>query len=190
MLKIKLADHKVRSIQYTMVTSFWHPDGTPMSSQQFLDALFGKFPEFLEDEAELRTIWIAPDARAKRLEGLAEKGFGKEQMTEMQRIIDTEKSDLFDVLGFVAFALAPLTREERDARAKIQIQTQFDDKQQAFLDSVLAKYVKVGIRELDQRNVTQLIKLKYNDPRSDAIADLGPAEQIRNTFTGFQKYLY
>jgi type I restriction enzyme R subunit len=190
MLKIKLADHKVRTIQHTMVTSFWHPDGTPMSSQQFLDALYGKFPEFFQNEGELRTIWSAPDTRAKLLERLAEKGFGDEQMAEMQRIVDAEKSDLFDVLGFVAFALAPLTREERAARAKLQIQTQFNDKQKAFLDFVLAQYVKVGVGELDQDNVAPLLRLRYNNSVSDAIADLGPADQIRNTFTGFQKYLY
>ena len=35
--RIKLGDGKERSIQHMMVTSFWHPDGTPMSSQQFLE---------------------------------------------------------------------------------------------------------------------------------------------------------
>ena len=39
------------------------------------------------------------------LQGLAEKGFGHEQLAEMQRIIDAEKSDLFDVLAYVAYAL-------------------------------------------------------------------------------------
>ena len=190
MVKIQLADGKARSIQHTMATSFWHPDGTPMSAQQFLDALFGKFPDFFKDEAELRTLWSDPATRAKLLEGLAEKGFGEEQMIEMQRIIDAEKSDLFDVLGYVAFALAPLTREERAARAKIEIQTRFDNKQQSFLDFVLAQYVKVGVGELDQNNVAPLLRLKYNNSVSDAVADLGPADQIRNTFTGFQKYLY
>ena len=96
--KVKLADGKERTIQHMMATSFWHPDGTPMYAQQFLEALFGKLPEFFKNEAELRALWSAPDTRAKLLEGLAEKGFGREQMAEMQRIIDAEKSDLFDVL--------------------------------------------------------------------------------------------
>jgi type I restriction enzyme, R subunit len=43
------------------------------------------------------------------LEGLAEKGFGKDQLAEMQKIIDAEKSDLFDVLAHVAYALESLT---------------------------------------------------------------------------------
>lgn len=96
---------------------FWHPDGTPMSAQQFMEALFGKLPEFFKDEEELRALWGAPDTRRKLLEGLAEKGFGKDHLAEMQRIIDAEKSDLFDVLAHVAYALAPLTREERAAQA-------------------------------------------------------------------------
>ena len=189
-IKIKLADGKERTIQHMLATSFWHPDGTPMSAQQFMESLYGKFPDFFRDEAELRSIWSAPDTRAKLLEGLAEKGFGSDQMTEMQKIIDAEKSDLFDVLAHVAFALAPLTREERANRAKLEISTHFDNKQQAFLGFVLAQYVKEGVGELNQEKLSPLLKLKYNNAISDAIADLGQPEQIKGTFTEFQKYLY
>ena len=150
-IKIRLADGKERTIQHMLATSFWHPDGTPMSAQQFMESLYGRFPDFFKDEAELRSLWSAPDTRAKLLEGLAEKGFGSDQMAEMQRIIDAEKSDLFDVLGHVAFALTPLTREERAARAKLEISTHFDSKQQAFLDFVLAQYVKVGVQQFPGR---------------------------------------
>src|SRR6185312_11478619 len=96
-------------------------------------------------EAELRSVWSLPDTRAKLLQGLAEKGFGHEQLAEMQRIIGAENSDLFDVLAHVAYALAPLTREERAARAKVEISAHFNRKQEAFLDFVLAQYVKVGV---------------------------------------------
>ena len=188
-IKIKLADGKERTIQHMLATSFWHPDGTPMSAQQFMESLYGKFPDFFQNEAELRSIWSSPDTRAKLLEGLAEKGFGMDQMTEMQTIIDAEKSDLFDVLAHVAFALTPLTREERATRAKLEINTHFDSKQQAFLNFVLAQYVKVGVHELDQEKLSPLLKLKYN-ALADAMADLGQPEQIRTVFVGFQKYLY
>src|ERR1035438_2828981 len=106
-----------------MMTSFWHPDGTPMSARQFMELLFGKLPDFFKDEAELRALWSAPDTRLKLLEGLAEKGFGREQMAEMQKVINAEKSDLFDVLAHIAYALPPLTREERATRAKLAMGT-------------------------------------------------------------------
>jgi type I restriction enzyme R subunit len=108
--KVKLADGKERTIQHMMATTFWHPDGTPMSAQQFMEMLFGKLPEFFKDETELRAIWSAPETRKKLLQGLAEKGFGRDQLAEMQKIIDAEKSDLFDVLAHVAYALPPVTR--------------------------------------------------------------------------------
>jgi N-6 DNA Methylase len=66
---------KARSIQHMMCTTFWHPDGTPMSAQQFMELLFGKLPQFFKDEAELRAIWSAPDTRKKLLQGLADKRF-------------------------------------------------------------------------------------------------------------------
>ena len=188
--KVKLADGKARTIQHMMCTTFWHPDGTPMSAQQFMEMLFGKLPDFFKDEDELRAIWSAPDTRKRLLQGLAEKGFGHEQLTEMQKIIDAEKSDLFDVLAYVAYALPPLTREERAAGAKMIISTHFNTKQQVFLDFVLAHYVNVGVDELEQEKLTPLLRLKYHNSIADAVADLGRPDEIGQVFSGFQKYLY
>ncbi|WP_240348107.1 type I restriction endonuclease subunit R [Methylomonas sp. EFPC1] len=142
--KVKLADGKGRAIQHMLVTSFWHPDGTPMSAAQFLEALFGKLPEFFKDEDELRGLWSEPDTRKKLLDGLADQGFGKDQLTEMQKIIAAENSDLFDVLAFVAYALTPISREQRAGTAKVEIGRHFNYRQQAFLDFVLGHYVSVG----------------------------------------------
>ena len=188
--KVKLADGKDRSIQHIVSTTFWHPDGTPMSAQQFMEMLFGELPEFFKNEAELRALWSSPDTRKKLLNGLAEKGFGHEQLAEMQKIIDAEKSDIFDVLAYVAYAMPPLTREERAARAKAAIDSHFTDKQQAFINFVLAHYVGVGVDELDLEKLTPLLRLRYSNSIADAIADLGKPEEISHIFAGFQKYLY
>ena len=189
-IKVKLADGKARTIQHMMCTTFWHPDGTPMSAHQFMELLFGKLPDFFKNEAELRALWSAPDTRKRLLEGLAEKGFGKDQLAEMQKIIDAEKSDLFDVLAHVAYALAPLTREERATRARLVISHRFNSKQQAFLDFVLSHYVAVGVDQLDQEQLAPLLHLKYQDSIADAVADLGRPDEIGKVFSGFQKYLY
>jgi type I restriction enzyme R subunit len=189
-IKVKLADGKSRTIQHMVATTFWHPDGTPMSARQFLEMLYGRLPEFFKDEAELRSIWSAPDTRARLLKGIAEKGFGKEQLLEMQKIIDAEKSDLFDVLAHVAYALQPVTREERAAIARKAIGTHFNAKQQAFLDFVLSHYITEGVGELDQGKLTPLLRLKYHNSIADAVADLGKPEEIGRVFAGFQRYLY
>lgn len=189
-VKVKLADGKERTLQHMMMTSFWHPDGTPMSAQQFMELLFGKLPDFFKDEMELRAIWSAPDTRKKLLRGLAEKGFGHDQLSEMQKIIDAEKSDLFDVLAHIAYALPPVTREVRAANARVHIHT-LSAKQQAFLDFVLQHYITVGVEELDTEKLTPLLRLKYHDSLTDAVADLGGRPEVINqAFVGFQKYLY
>lgn len=185
--KVKLADGKERTIQHMMMTTFWHADGTPMSAQQFIELLYGKLPEFFHDEAELRALWSQPDTRKKLLDGLAEKGFGHAQLSEMQTAIDAANSDLFDVLAYVAYLLPPLTREQRAAKAKVEISTHFNSKQQVFLDFVLSHYVSVGVEELSTEKLTPLLRLKYGAIQ-DAVTDLGT--DVGQTFAGFQKYLY
>lgn len=188
--KVKLADGKARKIQHMMVTSFWHPDGTPMSAQQFMETLFGKLPEFFKSEDELRAIWSAPDTRSKLLQGLAEHGFGREQLAEMQKIIEAENSDLFDVLAYVAYATPTELRKTRADRAKVLMDSQYAPRQRAFLDFVLEHYVGVGVDELYQEKLTPLLRLRYRDSIADAVADLGEPEEIGRVFAGFQKYLY
>jgi type I restriction enzyme R subunit len=189
-IKVQLADGKARAIQHMLVTTFWHPDGTPMTAQEFMELLFGRLPEFFKSEAELRTLWCAPATRADLLRRLTEKGFGPEQLAEMQKIIDAESSDLFDVLAYVAYALPTVTRAARAVTAKTAISTRFTAKQQAFIDFVLAQYVQVGVEELAPDKLTPLLRLKYHNAIADAVADLGQPDEINRVFVGFQQYLY
>ena len=190
-VKVKLADGKERTIQHMMLTTFWHPDGTPMSAQQFMELLFGKLPDFFQSEAELRKLWSAPDTRAKLLQGLAEKNFGHDKLVAMQHLIDAEQSDLFDVLAYVAYLLPPVTRVERANQARVHINSQFTAKQQAFLEFVLQHYVTEGVEELGQNKLNPLLRLKYHDSIADAVADLGgKPDEIGRVFAGFQQYLY
>ncbi len=187
-IQVKLADGKARNIQHMMMTTFWHPDGTPMSTEQFIQMLFGKLPEFFQNETELRALWSAPDTRKKLLQGLAEKGFGGAQLIEMQKVIDAEQSDLYDVLAYIAYVKPPQTREVRAAQARVHINEKFSGKQQAFLEFVLQHYVSIGVEELDREKLAPLLRLKYHDSITDAVADLG--HDIGDTFTEFQQYLY
>ncbi len=186
---IRLSDGKTRQIQNMMATMFFGADGKPMSAAQFLENMFGVLPEFFKDEDGLRDLWSNPETRKKLLEGLAEKGFSKEILMEMQSIIEAENSDLFDVLAYVAFALDPLTRKDRAEIAQQKVHQYFEDKQQIFLDFVLAQYVKQGVDELAQEKLTGLLELKYQSIH-DATQVLGNAAEIRNAFIGFQKHLY
>jgi type I restriction enzyme R subunit len=187
--RVVLSDGKARSIQHFTVTSYWHPDGTPMTSQKFLEMLFGELPSFFKEEDDLRELWSKPDTRAALLKGLEEKGFGASQLEEMQRIIDAQHSDLYDVLAYIRFASQPETREERAERAKARILSDYQPKYQTFLMFVLGHYIKVGVRELNTDKLYPLLKLKYQSIE-DAKAVLGAPTEIGRAFTDFQKWLY
>jgi type I restriction enzyme R subunit len=189
-VKVRLADGKERRIQSMVATTFLGVDGKPMSAAQFVESLYGALPDLFKDEDELRALWSAPDTRKAFLLRLAEKGFGRSQLDEVQKIVDAENSDLFDVLAFVAYAYDPRTREERATMAKSRINATYrSNKQLAFLDFVLGHYVEEGVDELDMDKLAPLLRLRYN-AIADATDDLGTPDQIRNVFVGFQKYLY
>ena len=189
LIKIKLADGKERTLQHRMSTSFWSPNGKPMTAAEFVERLFGEIPALFKNEDELRALWSRPDTRRALLEGLAEKGYGDEQLNEISHLIDAEKSDLYDVLVYIAYASEPISRRERVMAHKALIFSRYFGKQQEFLDFVLDQYIKEGVRELDQDKLPQLLELKYHDLR-DAVADLGNVTDIRTVFIGFQQHLY
>jgi type I restriction enzyme, R subunit len=188
-VRIRLADGKERAIQHMVTTSFWSPDGTPMSAAEFIERLYGDLPELFKDEQELREIWGRPDTRKALLEGLAEKGYGEDALTEVARMIDAEDSDLFDVLSYIRFASAPISRKERVATHSSLIFSRCTGKQRDFLDFVLDQYVRQGVGELDDAKLPQLLELKYHAV-NDAVAELGSVGDIRDLFTGFQRHLY
>ncbi|MDA1046300.1 MAG: DEAD/DEAH box helicase family protein [Verrucomicrobia bacterium] len=188
-VKITLADGKERQIQHMSQTTFWHADGHPISAAEFVQNLFGDLPAFFHDEKQLREIWSQPDTRKSLMEGLSEKGYSIEQLEEAKKIIGAEKSDVFDVLAYIAFSLATQTREERVTENKDLIFSHYEDKQQAFLDFVLTQYVKEGVSELQPEKLKNILELKYGGIH-DAIRELGDAAEIGRLFVEFQKYLY
>ena len=121
---------------------------------------------------------------------MADKGFGRDALADMQKAIDADNSDLFDVLDYVAYSRPPISRADRAVQAKTGIYASYkSNRQLAFLDFVLSHYVEEGVDELDLDKLPPLLRLKYN-AIADATADLGTPDQIRQTFIGFQKYLY
>ncbi|MCK4463256.1 MAG: restriction endonuclease subunit R, partial [Candidatus Omnitrophica bacterium] len=184
-----LRKSRLSEIQHMIVTSFWSADGKPISAEEFLKSLFGALPEFFKSEDELRNVWSNPITRKALLEKLFNAGYGADVLISLQKLINAEKSDLFDVLEYISFAVKPITREMRVAQAQSKIFSGLDNKQKEFLEFVLSKYIETGVEELDQEKLPDLLTLKYQ-AISDAEEILGGVENIRNTFIDFQKYLY
>ena len=93
------------------------------------------------------------------------------------------------MLAYVAFAAPPVTRADRAAAASAATAAELTDKQQGFVDFVLAQYVKQGVGEMDAEKLAPLLRLRPL-ALSDALADLGQPDQVRRLFVGFQQHLY
>jgi type I restriction enzyme R subunit len=188
---IKLRDGKERAIQHMAKTIFMGPHGTPISAEEFIAQLFDTLalPEFFSSEEELRTLWSNPVTRKALLGQLAQAGFGEGDLKEIQKLIDAENSDLFDVLEYVAFVKPTLTRAERALATRPGLNKVLTANQVDFIDFVLERYVATGVEELDDDRLPDLIKLKYK-ALQDGIAALGGVEAAREAFIGFQQFLY
>jgi type I restriction enzyme R subunit len=169
--------------------SYWNPDGTPMSASEFLKKLYGELPTFFKSEDELRAIWSQPSTRTSLLERLDEAGFGLTELNALRELIDAEKSDLFDVLEYVAYAVAPVTREFRASLAQEKAFEDLTDEQKDFIEFVLSRYIETGVDVLDQSVLPELLELRY-DAIADAAKMLGGIDVIRKLFIEFQRFLY
>ncbi|MDA9559635.1 DEAD/DEAH box helicase family protein [Porticoccaceae bacterium] len=187
---IKLSDGKTREIKHVSSVMYWSPDGKPITAREFVEQMFDDLPRFFENEDQLRDIWSTPDTRQKLLTNLAEAGYDDEKLDGMKELIDAKDSDVYDVLAYVAYQAETRTRSERVSIASSSIRQAFaDPKQLEFIDFILDKYIEDGVNELATTNIKSLATLKY-DSVTDAARVLGSASVIKETFVGFQKYLY
>lgn len=188
-VRIRLADGKERLIDHMVATTFWSPEGRPLSVLEFIERLFGDLRELIPTEEALRQLWSRPDTRRALMEGLLEKGYSKQQLGDVSRIINAADSDLFDVLAYIAFTLPPVSRAERVGSKHHLISARYAGPQRDFVEFVLRHYVDHGVDQLDDQKLAQLLDLRYGSV-TEASAALGPASQIREVFVGFQPLLY
>jgi len=189
-IKIKLRNGKEREIQSMISTSFWSADGKPISSEEFLNNLFGELPKLFKDEEELRKLWSNPLTRKILLENLDAAGFPKDDLLTLQKLVDMEKSDLYDVLEYVFNGdYIAMTREARAKAAEATIFALLNDQQKEFITFVLSKYIETGVDELDQEKLPILLTNKYQS-LEDAKEILGDVANISRLFIEFQEHLY
>ena len=188
MIRIKLSKSKFLDLDSMVKTSFYAPDGKPMSANEFIRKLFAELPQFFESEEELRRIWSLPDTRKRLLEELSENGYSMEQLDELKKLVKAQNSDLYDVLAYIAYHSEIVPRLTRATKAELRLKG-YDKEKQAFLNFVLEQYVEKGVNELDDTRIKGLLELKYKSV-SDAKDVLGDIKGIRKSFIGFQKYLY
>lgn len=185
---VKLADGKERHIRYLAATTYWH-EGRQITAQEFMAQLFGDLGNLVASEDELRAVWSDPDRREAFQQRLADLGYDADRLDDMRRLIDAPNSDIFDVLAYVRFTLAPLSRTERAGAARAKGMDGYQREMRGFLDYVLGAYERHGVDELASRKIADFLRIRYGGT-NDAKRLLGPVPAIREAFIAIQAHLY
>lgn len=186
MIEIELGDGRIVNMS---ATTFWGPDGKPISAQDFIARMFGELPELFKDEDELTELWSNPDTRKALLEGLADRGYDGLVLSQIQDCIKAEESDLFDVLAYIAYSTTPITREDRAEKGRTMVSSSYDEKLAAFLNYVLGQYVEEGVEDLSRDKLSDYLTIQFGSPAQGATA-LGGIDKAIESYIGFQAHLY
>ena len=188
-VEITLGKGRTVKIENKLTTFFDPETGKIITADEFIKRLVGRLPEFFKSEEELRKIWSDPLTRKQLLEKFEKAGYNKKAFAELQKMLNAEDKDVFDVLQYIAYNSDMLSRAERAKNCMEYIEDKYEARQAAFIEFVLKQYVQNGVEELSDERVGQLIKLKYGTPL-DAKRVLGKIQDIRSLFCGFQHLLY
>jgi type I restriction enzyme R subunit len=186
MIQIQLADDHIVNIA---ATTFWGPDGKPISSKEFIERLYGEIPSLFDGEDDLLAQWSHPDTRKALLERLSERSYDESVLVEIQKALFAENSDIFDILSHVAYSKSMRTRQERADIGRRRIEDQFEPKMVAFLDYVLGSYVENGVGDLDRSKLSDFVKIKFGTSK-ECSNELGGMPLVIDAFIGFQSQLY
>ena len=124
-------------------------------------------------------MWSDFDNRKFLLDRLLDLGYGIDQLEGLRKLINLENSDIYDVLLNIAYDYQPLSRKERAQKALIPLKKKFSQKEFDFINFILEKYSKDGIRELNVEKLPTLLELCYGSVH-EGIDELGHINVIKN----------
>ncbi|MEI6950272.1 DEAD/DEAH box helicase family protein [Paraflavisolibacter sp. H34] len=191
-LEVRLSNG--RRLKVTNIeTRFIGADGRPLTARQFLEELVKVLPGLFEREEDLRAMWANPDLREKLLKDLSAKGFDSEHMESLTQMLHAEESDYFDLLAYLAFNRGIITRRQRASKVK-EDKAYFDGYDQArakqFLQFVLDRYEKDGVKELSREKLPQLIRLNQMGTPKEAANYFGGIQNMISAYYELQSRLY
>ncbi|RFU11559.1 restriction endonuclease subunit R [Rhodobacteraceae bacterium W635] len=188
-IEVTLSDGKVRQIAYLASTTYWGPDGKPMSAQEFLERLVGDLTEVVSDEDQLRTIWSNPDTRGRFLGQLADRGYDAERLKVIRGLVNAPQSDLFDVLSYALFTTPTKTRTERADDVRNSDEGLARGEVRDLLLGILAAYEKRGESELATDRLGQFLAARYGSV-SEGKNTFGGLKPVSDAFRSMQEALY
>jgi len=186
---VQLSDGKRRQIAYLATTTYWGPEGKPISAIEFLERLIGDLSGIIADEDQLRAVWSDPDTRERFMAQLSDRGYDEDQLNNIRVIVDAPDSDLFDVLGHVLFTHPPKTRHERADIVRSEGLAETNGEMKELLLAILSAYETRGEGELSNQKLGNFLTARYGSV-GEGKSKLGGLNAIKKAFMRMQETLY
>lgn len=187
-IDIKGKKLKVINIETTYVGM----DGIPLKTEDYLELLIGVLGKFYNDEEGLRSIWSNPTNRKAMLHKLSDMQIDESQLNDLKVIFEAEDSDIYDVLAHISFNLNIKTRSERVLHVEDSefVEKFHNEKAKEFIEFILERYKKDGVKELDEDKLGKLVDLSGLGTVREVAQNFGGITQMREGYFELQREIY
>jgi type I restriction enzyme R subunit len=173
-------------------TTYVGMDGIPLKTEDYLELLIGVLGKFYNDEDGLREIWSNPTNRKDLLNKLKEMHIDEEQLDDLKVIFEAEDSDIYDILTHISFNLDIKTRSERVLHVEDSefVEKLHNEKAKEFIEFILKRYEKDGVKELDEDKLGKLVDLSGLGSVREVADSFGGIPKMRDNYFELQKEIY
>ncbi len=173
-------------------TTYVGEDGIPLKTEDYLELLIGVLGKFYNDENGLREIWSNPKNRKDLLNKLKEMNIDESQLDDLKQIFEAQDSDIYDVLAHLSFNMDIKSRNERVIAVENSdfVEKYHNEKAKQFIEFILDRYRKDGVKELDDDKLGKLVDLSGLGTIREVASNFGGIPQMGNEYLELQKEIY
>lgn len=187
---IKLADNREVKI-INIETRYLDPTtGKHLSSEDFIKKILGELPKFYQNEHDLRLAWANPETREKFLKNLEYIWLDAEQIENLKKIFEAEKSDIFDILAYISYGNEIKNHTERSKIAKSILEKYENPKAKDFLQFLLGLYEREWIMSFKKEGLSSKIELFNRWLAREIAAEFGWVQELKQAYYDLQKGIY
>jgi type I restriction enzyme R subunit len=166
------------------------PDGKTLRQVSLRDYTLAALQGMVQTEADLRAHWLVKEQRAEIVARLAEEGVDLQALAASQRLCD---ADPLDVLLYVAFGQAALTRRERAERVRhehAEFFGRYNSAAREMLGTILQKYVDGDASDISDTELLKVPPLSEQGTFIELARHFGGGAAVRAALKELQALLY
>ena len=187
---VKLADNREVKI-INIETRYLDPTtGKHLSSEDFIKKILGELPKLYQNEHDLRLAWANPETREKFLKNLEYIWLDAEQIENLKKVVEAEKSDIFDILAYISYGNEIKNRTERSKIAKSILEKYKSPKAKDFLQFLLELYEREWIMNFKKDGLSSKIELFNRWLAREIAAEFGWVQELKQAYYDLQKGIY